>query len=172
MMGKKRDKISHHKAKKSDTVSYGVYIKDKRQIILLAGTLLFIGGLVALYLLWGRDFIRTASQERSCSNDQQLISDYNSTVRNNSVTKLGDISSRVKAKDNAKDPTCVYMLMISQYGDNTTIEEETTLDTLKSLETDGKQISEAINDGIDRKDVEAIIKQQREDREKGYDGQG
>ncbi len=108
-----------------------------------------------------------------CTGDAALIQNYNTTVRQQGVTKLGKIGQQAQNKRQyLNDPTCVYIVTVTQYGaQNTTKAVEANQQLLK-LEAQGKKISDKINDGINKDRLEKNLMKQQEESGKHYNGQG
>lgn len=136
-----------------------------------AKLLLVIAGVFLLLLICGVLW-RGQVVAKSCSSDTGLIKQYNQTVRRDGVTKLQQVAKRVQEKEFAKDSTCIYMLMIAQYGDMKTSAEQDTYQKLKHLESTGKKTSPLIDDGLNRPEIERIIQKQIDDKARGYYGEG
>lgn len=143
---------------------------SRNQVAIVVIFLLAVSGAGAFFL--STRFSGPAASKIPCSEDNSLIEQYNTIVRKEGVTKLQPVVEKVRKKKSVNEPTCLYMLMMAQYGDISTTEEQNTYRQLKQLESRGGRVSEKISDGIDREAVEKIIKLQAEESNKGYDGQG
>lgn len=131
-------------------------------VLILVVALAAAGILVALY------FINSSiAAKKSCTDDPKLIQQYNDTVRQEGVTKLGAIAEDVKNKEQYEsDPTCQYIALIAAYGAQSTDQQLQAYTKLTSLQSQGKEVSEKIDDGIDRSAVEGALQRQIKEEEK------
>jgi hypothetical protein len=142
---------------------------NKRTLLLLAVAVLLAGSTAYVFR---NSILNLSIFKKSCGDDTALIKQYNTTVRKEGVTKLQPVVEKIRQKNLSGDPTCLYMLLMAQYGDPASNEELETYGKLKQLESRGKEVSDKIDDGIDRAAVERVLEQQIEEKDKGYYGQG
>lgn len=145
--------------------------------IIIVMLLLLVG--VAIFMpkhrgpLSDGDFVLTSNQRGTCSQDKQLISRYNDTVRKHGVTDLKIITKAVRAKNNyTADPTCMYIETIAGYGSSDSRLTQTSYDQLIKLQNAGKKPVSTINDGLNREAIFQIVLQQKAELKHNYYGQG
>lgn len=109
---------------------------------------------------------------KMCSDNDALITRYNSVVKKDGVTGLTAIAKDVRALPNyATDPTCAYIVTIADYGSNASTSQE-SYEHLIALKAAGKDVSGKVDDGLDRESIYRLMQQQIDDKAKGYYGQG
>lgn len=95
-------------------------------------------------------------------------------MKQQGVTKLQTIQKKVTEKRNyANDATCMYMMMVAQYGNADTKGEIDSLDRLKKLESSGKTVSKKVDTSkVNRGVLEKFIQRLKDEQGKTFNGVG
>lgn len=154
------------------------YASKKVNIALLgAAVLLTVAVLGAIpasrHVINGYIGVSSPQKTGSCSGNSELTARYNKIVRQNGVAGLAPIAKEIQGLPrHTSDPTCVYMMMIADYGSNSVSGEQKNYENLRLLKANGQDVSAKVDDGIDREAVYGLIRQHiTEGAEKSY-GQG
>lgn len=144
-------------------------MRFKRVYVFAGLVVLVVIVIFGLYKAWALNPINI-----SCTNDTKLINEYNSTMKQQGVTKLQPIQKKVTRKRNyTKDATCMYIVMVSQYGSSDTKGEINSLERLKKLESQGKTVSKKIDTStVNRGVLEKYIQRLKDEQGKTFNGAG
>jgi hypothetical protein len=117
--------------------------------------------------------ISTPQTSGPCSGNTDLLKRYSTTVKQQGVGALGDISKEVRAKaDYKSDSSCVYISMVAHYGANDFKAAYQEHADLAELKNQGKEPSNDIADGINRENLYKTIKMMATDKPENPYAQG